>query len=274
MHYYSFNPAAYTLDTAHLSDAEDLAYRRLLDFYYTSEAPIPTETQPVSRRLRLGFEVVESVLHEFFELRETGWHQRRCDAEIAEYHKKADSARENGRKGGRPKLTAAPTKKTQAEPRITQPVNLANPAETGSKANQEPVTKNQEPVKKKQKPAASLPDFIESIRNLPAYAGIDIDMELSKMDAWLLTPKGRGRKKSERFVLNWLGKADRELPRQNGHTTPYINPRTQDPAPHRLFAEPDDWKAGYREAWGGDPADWKSWQDLTTVEQSRIISLP
>lgn len=28
------------------------------------------------------------------------------------------------------------------------------------------------------------------------------------MDAWLLTPKGKGRKKNHRFVLNWLNKID------------------------------------------------------------------
>lgn len=50
--------------------------------------------------------------------------------------------------------------------------------------------------------------FIESLKKNPAYKDIDIDRELSKMDAWLLTPKGKGRKKNHRFVLNWLNKID------------------------------------------------------------------
>jgi hypothetical protein len=50
--------------------------------------------------------------------------------------------------------------------------------------------------------------FIEAIKKNPAYKGIDIDRELAKMDAWLMTPKGKGRKKNHRFVLNWLNKID------------------------------------------------------------------
>jgi len=34
MHYYQFNIGDYASHTRHLSDLEDLAYRRLLDAYY------------------------------------------------------------------------------------------------------------------------------------------------------------------------------------------------------------------------------------------------
>lgn len=51
-------------------------------------------------------------------------------------------------------------------------------------------------------------DFISLLKENPAYKEIDIDRELAKMDAWLLTPKGRGRKKTHKFILNWLNKID------------------------------------------------------------------
>lgn len=105
MHYYSFNPSAYTLDTVHLDNDHDLAYRRLLDLYYTSESPISKETQSVAIRLRCGSNVVLDVLKEFFTETENGWSQTRCDAEISIYHRKADVARANGKCGGRPKKT-------------------------------------------------------------------------------------------------------------------------------------------------------------------------
>lgn len=66
-------------------------------------------------------------------------------------------------------------------------------------------------------PAASTAEFLESLRTNPAYAGIDIDDQLHRMDAWLLTPRGRKRKKNHRFILNWLNSADRELPREQQH---------------------------------------------------------
>jgi hypothetical protein len=53
-------------------------------------------------------------------------------------------------------------------------------------------------------------DIIDSIRINPAYKHINIDNELLKMDAWIrLHP---GRKKTPRFVLNWLNKIEAPLP--------------------------------------------------------------
>jgi len=52
-------------------------------------------------------------------------------------------------------------------------------------------------------------DFISSLKTNPAYAGIDIDRELGKMDAWLLTKPGR--QKTRAFIVNWLNKIDKPL---------------------------------------------------------------
>lgn len=145
MHHYPFHPGDYVKDTAHLSPMEDLCYRRLLDLYYDSERPIPLETDLVSRRLRLGSDLVICVLREFFSETKDGWRNAKCDAVLADYKAKADRAKKNGRNGGRPaKPKNQGTKPTRLflgsdkEPR-------ANPEETGSKANHKPITKNQEP---------------------------------------------------------------------------------------------------------------------------------
>lgn len=53
--------------------------------------------------------------------------------------------------------------------------------------------------------------FINKLRENPAYKKIDIDKELAKMDAWFLTPKGKGRKKTKAFIVNWLNKIDVEI---------------------------------------------------------------
>lgn len=139
MHYYQFNIKDFALHTSHLTLEEEGVYRRLLDYYYDSEKPIPIETQPVIRRLRLGSYAseVSQILSEFFTLEDDGYHNVRADIEIAAYKKNASTARKNGKLGGRP------PKNKGLE---TQPVILANPEETGLKANQEPLTKNQEPL--------------------------------------------------------------------------------------------------------------------------------
>ena len=66
-------------------------------------------------------------------------------------------------------------------------------------------------IDKDSKPSqAQLPDdeFIKKLKESPAYKGIDINRELAKMDTWLFLPANRNRKKTMRFIVNWLNKCD------------------------------------------------------------------
>lgn len=58
--------------------------------------------------------------------------------------------------------------------------------------------------------------FIRELKANPGYAGIDIDRELAKIDAWLLTPRGLGKKKTCQRVLNWLNRVEQPLTITNG----------------------------------------------------------
>lgn len=61
-------------------------------------------------------------------------------------------------------------------------------------------------------------EFINSLKTNSAYTHINLGAELAKMDAWLLTRPGR--KKTKRFVLNWLNKIEPPLePVKNGPRT-------------------------------------------------------
>ena len=103
MHYYQFSIGDYRAATAHLSNDEDLAYRRLLDMYYDTEQKIPLDTQWVSRRLRVDAHVVRDVLNDMFVQHDDGWFHARCDDVIQQYHAMAEKNRANGRLGGRKK---------------------------------------------------------------------------------------------------------------------------------------------------------------------------
>ena len=109
MIWYKFYLGDYITHTNHLSDAEDLAYRRLLDLYYISEKPIPLETESVARKIRLDLDITESVLVEFFEKDVDGYRNSRCDAEIAKYQHQVENNRSLGKRGGRPKKTESIT---------------------------------------------------------------------------------------------------------------------------------------------------------------------
>ena len=97
MIWYKFHIGDYISHTMHLDDAEDLAYRRLLDWYYMSEKPLPLDVALVARRIRLDEDVVSPVLQEFFEKTKKGFVNARADDEIKAYNVRVDINRKVGK---------------------------------------------------------------------------------------------------------------------------------------------------------------------------------
>jgi len=142
MHYYKFNIGDYARSTRHLSNEEDLAFRRLLDMYYETESPIPVETQWVARRIRVDADVIEVLLNDMFIRSENGWRHPRCDAEIDEYHRQAERNRQNGKRGGRPKTAV---KQASENPVGSHSVSSGEPVVTLT-TNHKPITINHKPI--------------------------------------------------------------------------------------------------------------------------------
>jgi uncharacterized protein YdaU (DUF1376 family) len=145
MHYYQFHIGDYRAATAHLSNDEDLAYRRLLDMYYDTEDPIPIDTDWVARRLRLDSHVIVSVLKDMFVLSELGWHHARCDKEISVYKGFSDA----GKRGA-----AKRWGKAGDSPPITPPI---------ATINHEPITNNHKPIKERATSVACPPDVSQQV---------------------------------------------------------------------------------------------------------------
>jgi hypothetical protein len=53
--------------------------------------------------------------------------------------------------------------------------------------------------------------WLAEIRPQYAKIGVDVDVETVKATVWLTTPKGKGRKFTRHFFINWLNKADRTI---------------------------------------------------------------
>jgi len=94
MHYYQFNIGDYNSHTMHLSEIEDLTYRRLLDWYYLHESPIPLDLNEVSRQIRMRShsDCIATVLLEFFERTADGWIHHRANKEIEKVGDKSQKA--------------------------------------------------------------------------------------------------------------------------------------------------------------------------------------
>ena len=95
MHFYQFHIGDYISHTHHLSLMEDLAFRRLLDFYYLHESPIKQRDIARQIGMREFEQEVLTVLNEFFVSTENGFIHPRADAEIAKFRKFS----EDGKRG-------------------------------------------------------------------------------------------------------------------------------------------------------------------------------
>lgn len=136
MHYYKFNIGDYASHTQHLDPLEDIAYRRMLDWVYLHESPLPDSIDQIARlvRMRTHTDCIKIALHEFFTLTDHGWIQEKAFNEIDAYKEKSTKAKASA--------AARWSKKT-----IDTDANALR-TECEGNANHKPLTTKQEPVTK------------------------------------------------------------------------------------------------------------------------------
>ena len=218
MNYFSFHIGDYAVHTRYLSLMEDLAYRRLLDLYYTLEGPIPS-LDPAREIGMAGYELdVAAVLRKFFVEIEGFWHSARCNEEIAKYLE-AEPEREAKRENERDRQRRTRERRKElfdtlrakgVVPAYDTPMSelqtlvsrvTSQPVPRDATATQVPVTNNQ----KEREPRATrlpAPFVLESEWREWAKAhrpDLDPDLTAAKFaDYWHAKPTKDGRK------LDWL----------------------------------------------------------------------
>ena len=97
MHYYKFHISDYKSHTEHLTDMEDLAYRRMLDWQYLHEKHLPGSVEEIAKliRMRTHCECIANVLEEYFIHSELGYLNKRASDEICEFNVKSEKARKS-----------------------------------------------------------------------------------------------------------------------------------------------------------------------------------
>lgn len=223
MNYYEHHIRDYDAATAHLSWDEDMAYTRLMRWYYRKEQPIPADVKEACRQVRATTKVqrdaVAAVLNEFFVLQADGWHQETCDAAIATYQagepeRVVKKANEDNRlrrhREERARLFKVLTDAGEHAPwnirmeelrsmveRIsggnsaTAPeTEIGEPATapaTPATATQTPDTKHQTPVLKEEGDSADAraPDPSDGVLKALRYRGVDINPGNPSVAQWL-----------------------------------------------------------------------------------------
>lgn len=155
MNYYEHHIGDYAAATAHLSLVEDAVYTRMIRRYYLQEGPLPADVAQVARlvgaRDSQDLEAVEAVLAEFFTLAADGWHNKRCDEEIARFQTKIGKAKASANARWNPPSTPPECDRNATAMRTHSEGN----------ALQSPYTSLHTPEKQKQKQPSSTPTAVD-----------------------------------------------------------------------------------------------------------------
>lgn len=218
----------YLADTFMLSHAEHGAYLLSIFAYWRKGSALTIDE--FKRVVGDEFETVSK----FFELRDNQFHHERVESELANSLNKKKLAQENGKKGGNPLLkkgetnpyyetkdnqednpkdnrTVIPEDNLEDNPdhnqKITREINSSpSPSPSPSSlSSSKPSVVLGERIKKSASPPPNFQDFVNELKNNLAYENINVEIECAKMDAWLQVNKHR--KKTKRFVVNWLNRA-------------------------------------------------------------------
>lgn len=97
MHYYQFNIGDYKSHTDHLDLLEDLAFRRMLDWSYLHEEPLPLDINEIAKKIlmRTHTDCIAYVLQEFFVKTEDGYINHRIEKEVNSFKAKSEKARKS-----------------------------------------------------------------------------------------------------------------------------------------------------------------------------------
>jgi uncharacterized protein YdaU (DUF1376 family) len=164
MHYYQHHIGDFIKATARLSDAQTMAYLRLLWMYYDSEKPLKPDTKVLAFQIGASIEETELLLESFFWLADSGWHHTRCDQEIAEYRSFLDKKSNAGK-------ASAERRKNIRSTGVEQVLN-SSPTDEQLTTNQ--LTNNQSKVAKatpdigkpKSVPPAPIQEIVEMYNNI------------------------------------------------------------------------------------------------------------
>jgi len=189
VHYYHHHIGDFIKATARLTDAQSMAYLRLIWMYYDRERPLPDDIEALAFQLGIDEKTVQLILVSYFRLEDGCWHHTRCDAEIKEYKQLIHKRSKAGKASAEHRANTSSTPVEQVSDTQPTDVQLTN--------NQEPVTSNH--IKEKQPRSTrfdlqEMPDewfdFCKQVR--PDLKPVEVFATFR--DYWIAQPGSKGLK--------------------------------------------------------------------------------
>ncbi len=202
MHYYQFNIGDYTSHTSHLDPLEDIAYRRMLDWIYLHESPLPENVSQIAKLIRMRDECerITDVLREFFTLTDYGYTQKKAMNEIKRFNDKSEKAK-------------AAVNKRWAKERNKSNTDVL-PTNNERNTNHKPITNNHKPIKDiGGKAKRFVPPTPEEVRDYCLERGNSVDpnhfCDFYESKGWM---RGKNKIKCWKAAVRTWEKNDKQKP--------------------------------------------------------------
>jgi uncharacterized protein YdaU (DUF1376 family) len=215
VHYYHHHIGDFIKATARLTDAQSMAYLRLIWMYYDRERPLPDDIEALAFQLGIDEKTVQLILVSYFRLEDGCWHHTRCDAEIKEYKQLIHKRSKAGKASAEHRANTSSTPVEQVSDTQPTDVQLTN--------NHEPVTINHIKEKRPRSTRFDLNDVPDDWIDFCNQERPDLDPRKTFdafRDYWIAQPGSKGVKADWTATWrNWI---------RNTRVSPNSQPAKQD----------------------------------------------
>jgi uncharacterized protein YdaU (DUF1376 family) len=215
VHYYHHHIGDFIKATARLTDAQSMAYLRLIWMYYDRERPLPDDIEALAFQLGIDEKTVQLILVSYFRLEDGCWHHTRCDAEIKEYKQLIHKRSKAGKASAEHRANTSSTPVEQVSDTQPTDVQLTN--------NQEPITNNHIKEKRPRSTRFDLNDVPDDWIDFCNQERPDLDPRKTFdafRDYWIAQPGSKGVKADWTATWrNWI---------RNTRVSPNSQPAKQD----------------------------------------------
>jgi uncharacterized protein YdaU (DUF1376 family) len=148
MHLYLHHIGDFIRATARLTDAQTMAYLRLIWRYYDKQEPFVDDVETLAFQIGSDQETVRLILKSYFKLDDQGlWRHSRCDKEISTYEENQKKRSKAGKASAERKKNASPSTVRQKRNNRSTPVEQVSDSSSTLEQltiNHKPITNNQE----------------------------------------------------------------------------------------------------------------------------------
>jgi len=215
VHYYHHHIGDFIKATARLTDAQSMAYLRLIWMYYDRERPLPDDIEALAFQLGIDEKTVQLILVSYFRLEDGCWHHTRCDAEIKEYKQLIHKRSKAGKASAEHRANTSSTPVEQVSDTQPTDVQLTN--------NQEPITNNHIKEKRSRGSRFDLQEMPDSWIDFCKQERPDLEPRKTFdafRDYWIAQPGSKGLKADWTATWrNWI---------RNTRVSPNSQPAKQD----------------------------------------------